>query len=112
MAWNVPDDWGCYYRKCHHCGARYHLSEGGCDCDGDAKEEAQRGYLERSGYEWDEGSWMRIVSSSVHTCRRDHADGRVKKGDKYNVTVRRYIDDERGCSSLDKQKRILTKGKK
>jgi len=29
---NVPDDWGCYYRKCGYCGQTYHESEGGCYC--------------------------------------------------------------------------------
>lgn len=29
---NTPDNWGDYYRSCGHCGARYHESEGGCDC--------------------------------------------------------------------------------
>ena len=36
MSWNVPDDWGCYYRTCSECGARYHASEHeGCNCDYD-----------------------------------------------------------------------------
>ena len=29
---NVPDDWDCYYTKCDNCGAKYHMSEGGCEC--------------------------------------------------------------------------------
>lgn len=28
----TPEDWGCFYRTCPDCGARYHASEGGCDC--------------------------------------------------------------------------------
>ena len=33
MAWNVPDDWGMYYRKCGVCGGRYHLSGSDvCNC--------------------------------------------------------------------------------
>jgi len=33
MAWNVPDDWGTYYRKCEVCGGRYHESGSDvCDC--------------------------------------------------------------------------------
>ena len=32
MGWNVPDDWGSYYRNCELCGGRYHASEGGCYC--------------------------------------------------------------------------------
>ena len=29
---NVPDDWGTFNTKCSYCGARYHMSEGGCGC--------------------------------------------------------------------------------
>lgn len=29
---SLPDDWGCYYTHCDLCGARYHMSEGGCSC--------------------------------------------------------------------------------
>lgn len=29
---NTPDDWGCFYRDCTRCGARYHASEGDCEC--------------------------------------------------------------------------------
>ena len=112
MAWNVPDDWGCYYRKCGYCGSRYHLSEGGCECSGAEIEESQRNYLEHSGYEWDDGEWVKVISYSTHVCRRDHIDGKIKKGDKYRVIVRRYINDESGSSHLCKQKRIIAKGKK
>lgn len=35
---NVPDDWDSYWRKCDYCGRRYHLSEGGCDCEGDVED--------------------------------------------------------------------------
>jgi hypothetical protein len=37
--WNVPDDWNMYYRRCDECGAEYHLSEGGCGCYEQRKEE-------------------------------------------------------------------------
>lgn len=30
--WNLPDDWNSYWHRCQHCNARYHASEGGCDC--------------------------------------------------------------------------------
>lgn len=26
MGYNLPDDWGSYYRKCYTCGYKYHLS--------------------------------------------------------------------------------------
>ena len=32
---NLPDDWGCDYTHCDLCGARYHMSECGCDCTAD-----------------------------------------------------------------------------
>jgi hypothetical protein len=32
MSWNVPDDWNTYWDVCSHCGQRFHLSEGNCDC--------------------------------------------------------------------------------
>lgn len=35
---NVPDDWGMYYRKCSDCGSRWHASEGGCFCETDREE--------------------------------------------------------------------------
>ena len=38
IGWNVPEDWGSYYRKCSNCGSTYHASEGGCDCLDDEEE--------------------------------------------------------------------------
>jgi len=32
MRWDVPDDWDSYWDVCSHCGQRFHLSEGNCDC--------------------------------------------------------------------------------
>lgn len=29
---NVPDDWGRWAQRCHHCGRTYHPAEG-CDCE-------------------------------------------------------------------------------
>ena len=41
MYYDLPDNWGCYYRICNNCGRKYHESEGWCDCDemDDYKEE-------------------------------------------------------------------------
>ena len=36
---NVPDDWDCCWATCGRCGARYHESEGGCECEDRAAEE-------------------------------------------------------------------------
>jgi hypothetical protein len=87
---NVPDDWGCYYTSCGLCGERYHMSEGGCGCTGDL--ECQCG----SGC-WEGNSADSLVCAdcgtgphedlstkrTVHVARKDHADGKVLKGQRY-----------------------------
>ena len=104
MSWNVPDDWGMYY---YACGCH---ASGGCDCPENLMKNAERSWLEDSGYELDDGmTWHKLVSFSVHTCRRDHKDGRIKRGDRYKVTVHRHIDDEDGRSFLNKQKTLIKK---
>ena len=103
---NVPDDWGCYYTNCGYCGTRYHMSEGGCDCDEGAIAESDRPWLQDSGYEWEDGNWVRFVCSSTHTCRRNHVDGKIKVGQVYTKTTYRYICDEEGTSWLQHGKRI------
>jgi len=95
---NVPDDWNCFWNRCEYCGTSYHASEGGCDCDGEGRANAQRPWLESSGYDWEEGTWVREVAARTHTARRDHADGKVKAGETYRVRRRRYVDDESGNS--------------
>lgn len=103
MSWNVPDDWGNYY---YSCGC--HASEGGCSCPDGLLESAERKWLSESGYEIDEdGTWSKLISSSTHTCRRDHKDGRVIKGQRYRLRVYRNICDEEGHSWLFKSKVIL-----
>jgi len=103
--YNVPDDWGMYY---YPCGC--HASEGGCSCPGGLLEDAERPWLEESGYELEEGmTWNKLISLSVHTCRRDHKDGKIKKGQRYKVKVYRYIEDESGASFLHKQKTLMKK---
>ena len=103
--YNVPDDWGMYY---YSCGC--HASEGGCSCPENLIKNAERSWLEGSGYELDESmTWHKLVSFSVHTCRRNHKDGRIKRGDRYKVTVHRHIDDEDGRSFLHKQKTLMKK---
>jgi hypothetical protein len=104
---NVPDDWGCYYRWCERCGERYHLSEGGCDCDPNFNQElAER--LEDTGYEYDREDhvWHKTIKRTTHTCRRAHKDGTIKKGDRYAVWTIRTIDND-GGSTLNHTKHIL-----
>jgi len=103
--YNVPDDWGQYY---YSCGC--HASEGGCSCPENLIKYAERPWLADSGYELEEGmTWNKLIAYSVHTCRRDHKDGRVKLGDRYRVKVVRYIDDEDGSSSTHKTKILMKK---
>ena len=107
MAWDVPDDWGCYYTNCGSCGTRYHMSEGGCDCYKSDPSFSDRPWLEESGYDYQEGQWSKLLSTNTHTARRDHADGQVKKGERYRVQVTRYIDDKTGERNHHTIKRVL-----
>jgi hypothetical protein len=98
MSWdNVPDDWGQYYYK---CGC--HASEGGHSCREGQIEDAERKWLQDSDYEIEDGTWWKVISFSRHTCRRDHKNGRIKKGDKYRLKTYRCIDDETGESWISK----------
>ena len=98
MSWdNVPDDWGQYYYK---CGC--HASEGGCSCKEGQLESAERKWLQDSDYEIEDGTWAKVISLSRHTCRRNHKNGRIKKGDKYKLKTYRCIDDETGESWISK----------
>jgi hypothetical protein len=66
-------------------------------------ENAERPWLADAGYEIDDGgNWSKMISYSVHTCRRDHKSGRVKKGTRYKLKVWRNISDEDGCSWISK----------
>lgn len=103
MSYNVPDDWGMYY---YSCGC--HASEGGCSCSSGMLENAERPWLADAGYEIEEGMvWDKLISFSEHTCRRDHKDGRVKKGQRYKVWVHRSISDEDGTSYLYKKRALI-----
>ena len=101
MSYNVPDDWGSYY---YACGC--HASSG-CDCPENQLEKSARPWLEDSGYELDDGSWTRMIIRKQHTCRRDHADGKVKVGQRYVRTTYRIIDDESGESWMRHGRRVL-----
>ena len=108
MLSNLPDDWGTHYRNCGYCGKRYHASEGGCDCHEDEPnhplnvENSNRPYLADRGYELvHHGVWSKIISHKLRTCRRDHADGTIKKGQKYAEIKTRYIQDDTGESYIE-----------
>lgn len=41
--YNLPDDWGAYWRRCDR-GHRYHASEGGCgECEAEDERDAEEG---------------------------------------------------------------------
>ena len=103
MSWdNVPDDWGQYYYK---CGC--HASEGGHSCRQGQLEDAERPWLEESGYELDDGQWYKLIMIKTHTCRRAHKDGKIKRGQRYRVYTSRSIDDESGEAWLSHRKRVI-----
>lgn len=69
---------------------------------------AERSWLRYSGYTLNDNDvWERKVSSTRHTARRDHKDGRVKKGDVYRVTKTRIIDDKTGEGFLSVRKKVI-----
>ena len=103
--YNVPDDWGSYY---YSCGC--HASEGGCSCKEGQLDNAERPWLQESGYDLDDGVWTRLISSKVHVCRRDHKRGDIKKGDKYRCRTTRSICDETGETWISKSKRRIQRG--
>ncbi len=93
MMSNVPDDWGMYYSNCSQCGSQYHLSEGGCSCFDDV--ECDCGKCDWS-FDYDNpecrscgsGPWEETgVKITFHRARKDHANGRVLKGDVYRKTI-------------------------
>ena len=84
------------------------------------QDKAHRGWLADSGFSapseedmpWGAPgrtsfTWEKIASRKEHTCRRDHADGRIKKGDRYCVYRYRYVDDHTGRSWHTHTKRAI-----
>lgn len=100
---NTPDDWGCYYTRCGRCGARYHASEGGCDC----RSEYDGPACICGRCEWDDDLWnvdantrctecltgpeqRTLVATTYHTARKPHGLS-IKPGDRYRrLTWRHY----------------------
>jgi hypothetical protein len=91
---NVPDDWNTYY---YSCGC--HASSG-CDCNSDDPENSERPWLANTDYTftYEDGTWAKLISTTFHTCRKDHKDGTIRKGDRYKKSVWRYIEDKSGES--------------
>lgn len=121
---NVPDDWGCYYYTCTHCGSRCHESEGGCDCPGSYEENTNRSNLASSGYEYIGGEWKKLISIKTHVARVEHNPPNekwdklnlgppinyVKVGDTYECTTYRIICDLTGEQHHVRVKRRKKKG--
>tara|TARA_Y100001973_G_C5152418_1_gene308846 strand:+ start:750 stop:1136 length:387 start_codon:yes stop_codon:yes gene_type:complete len=121
---NVPDDWGCYYYTCSHCGSKCHASEGGCDCSGSYEEDTKRSNLASSGYEYIGGEWKKLISTKIHVAKKEHnvPDEKwnklnigppisyIKIGDTYQCTTYRIIDDESGKQHHVRTKRRTKKG--
>jgi len=57
-------------------------------------------------FDIDDGYWWRKIRSTDHVARRDHKDGRIKKGDRYTKTTWRYVEDETGETWLSHHKAI------
>jgi hypothetical protein len=75
---------------------------------GPDEENSERPWLADSGYTLDEdGTWERQISAKRHTARRDHKDGRVKKGDLYRAVKTRTIDDESGDGWISTHKCVI-----
>jgi hypothetical protein len=105
-------------------GYKYHCSDrmcGASDCgncrngappweaeDDDGSIDTERPWLADSGYDFDRdnGEWSKTLRSRKHTCRRDHADGTVRRGDVYSVTATRTVSDETGESTLAHRKYV------
>lgn len=87
----MPDDWNSYYSTCGDCGVKYHASHPECGC---TEEPAMD--LSDHGYHWEEWDreWTKEVCCKEHTARRDHSDGKIKKGDRYRRQVVRHIHDD------------------
>ena len=57
-------------------------------------------------YEWDGDEFIKCISHAVRTARRDHADGRIRKGDRYREWVFRTVNSD-GESRTSRTKLLL-----
>ena len=103
------------YEQTYRCGgvSSYHGSCGANDCEScypgcNAEQTTQRD-LSECNYYYDPGSsrWSKLVSIRKHTARRDHKDGRIKKGQQYYKTTYRCVDDETGLSRHVHLKQVI-----
>jgi len=79
--------------ECPECDAVLD-DDGECEACAEKEERAECELdLTSAGYEFDDGEWSKLVATERHTARRDHKDGRVKKGQAYTVTTWRVVND-------------------
>ena len=62
--------------------------------------------LLEAGYQWEGDCFGKTVSHVVRTARRDHADGRISKGDRYREFVSRTVNAD-GESRISRMKVLL-----
>ena len=97
---NLPDDWNCWFRRCDLCGSRYHASEGECGCldnlescqcgECDWNNEGDNEAPEFVCMKCNTGPWKWTGNyRTVHTARKDHADGKIKAVQQYERIVDR-----------------------
>lgn len=72
-------------------------------------EDIERPWLEYSDYDYNphDNEWDKLISTSRHTARVDHKDGKVKAGDRYVVYVWRVICDATGESRHSRVKHVV-----
>jgi hypothetical protein len=77
---NVPDDWNSFWTHCHHCGRRYHESEGGCDCQGTCDvcghDDGDMALAHKIGFE---GDYICETCAACAHCGRDNDKGDFNK---------------------------------
>ncbi len=50
--------------------------------------------------------WARVIRTATHVARKDHAGGRIKAGQKYQVTVTRHVR-ENGPAWITTRKKLV-----
>ena len=98
-SWDLPDDWGAYYRTCSRCDRQFHLSEG-CSCREDDN-------CDEDGNEWVDEHIKRV---SVHVARRDYPFHKIRKGDTYRRVVTRGYWEGGAWGPWETRRKLITKG--
>ena len=104
---NYPDDWNCYYNTCSSCGGSFHASEGGCDNESCYEEEGDREWLVDSGYVFDGTFYVKVAPRVKRQARKDHKDGKIKKGQYYWDIKTICICNETGRREFGQIKKVI-----